>query len=156
MKNNPSFFSARINKSLKNKYILDTNIELVINGIPKGFVDKKGYRQNYIHVTEINGVELSENIFNKIISYDTDGVMLWNGVRCESEPCTDEELKELEELLNHLEKVTLMNNLLIKDISLNEKSDYMNNVKHIFKTLILSYLVKEIEKLEKEEGKISN
>lgn len=81
MKNNPSFFSARINKSLKNKYILDTNIEVVIKGIPKGFVDKKGYRQNYIHVTEINGV------------------MLWNGVRCESEPCTDEELKELEELL---------------------------------------------------------
>ena len=99
MKNNPSFFSARINKSLKNKYIFDTNIEVVIKGIPKGFVDKKGYRQNYIHVTEINGVELSENIFNKIISYDTDGVMLWNGVRCESEPCTDEELKELEELL---------------------------------------------------------
>lgn len=49
-----------------------------------------------------------------------------------------------------------MNNLLIKDISLNEKSDYMNNVKHIFKTLILSYLVKKIEKIEKEEGKISN
>ncbi len=36
---------------------------------------------------------------NKIISYDTDGVMLWNGKRCESEPCTDDELKELEELL---------------------------------------------------------
>lgn len=34
-----------------------------------------------------------------IISYDTDGVMLWNGKRCESEPCSDEELKELEELL---------------------------------------------------------
>lgn len=49
-----------------------------------------------------------------------------------------------------------MNNLLVKNISLNEKSDYMNNVKNIFKTLILSYLVKEIEKLEKEEGKISN
>ena len=99
MKNNPSFFSARINKSLKNKYILNTNIEVVIKGIPKGFVDKKGYRQNYIHVTEINGVELNENIFNKIISYDTDGVMLWHGQRCESEPCSEEEIKELEELL---------------------------------------------------------
>lgn len=33
------------------------------------------------------------------ISYDIDGVMLWNGQRCESELCTDEELKELEELL---------------------------------------------------------
>lgn len=25
--------------------------------------------------------------------------MLWNDKRCESEPCSDEELKELEELL---------------------------------------------------------
>lgn len=99
MKNNPSFFSARLSKTLKHKYILDTNIEVVIKGIPKGFIDKNGYRQNYIHITEINGVELNENIFDKIISYDTDGVMLWNGKRCESEPCSDEELKELEELL---------------------------------------------------------
>ena len=45
IKNNPSFFSARINKSLKNKYILDSNIEVVIKGIPKGFIDKRGYRQ---------------------------------------------------------------------------------------------------------------
>lgn len=40
-----------------------------------------------------------EKEINKIISYDKDGVMLWNGVRCESEPCSEEELKELEELL---------------------------------------------------------
>lgn len=40
-----------------------------------------------------------KEIKNSPISYDTDGVMLWNGKRCESEPCSDEELKELEELL---------------------------------------------------------
>lgn len=34
------------------------------------------------------------------IDYDTDGVMLWNGKRCESTTPTDEELKELETLLN--------------------------------------------------------
>ena len=102
MKNNPSFFSARINKSLRNKYILNTNIEVVIKGIPKGFVDKKGYRQNYIHITEINGVELSENIFNKIISYDTDGVMLWNGKRCESEPASPEEIAEMEAMIKEV------------------------------------------------------
>ncbi|MBR2138620.1 MAG: hypothetical protein IJ966_04885 [Bacilli bacterium] len=99
IKNNPSFFSARISKTLRHKYILDTNVEVVIKGIPKGYIDKKGYRQNYIHITEINGLELNENVFDKIISYDTDGVMLWNGKRCESEPCSEEELKELEELL---------------------------------------------------------
>ena len=50
-----------------------------------------------------------------------------------------------------------MNNLLIKDISLNEKSCSMNKKekKFIFKNLILTYLIKEIEKIEKEEGKIS-
>ena len=34
-----------------------------------------------------------------IISYDTDGIMLWNGKRCESNSCGNEELNELEELL---------------------------------------------------------
>ena len=42
MKNNPSFFSARISKILSNKYVLDINIEVVVKGIPKGFIDKKG------------------------------------------------------------------------------------------------------------------
>ena len=74
MKNNPSFFSARISKILSNKYILDTNIEVVVKGIPKGFIDKKGYRQNYIHVTELNGCNLNEDIFEKIIDYDKDEV----------------------------------------------------------------------------------
>ena len=34
-----------------------------------------------------------------MISYDTDGVMLWHGKRCEAIPPTEEELKEMEELL---------------------------------------------------------
>ena len=99
MKNNLSFFSARISKILSNKYILDTNIEVVVKGIPKGFIDKKGYRQNYIHVTELNGCNLNENIFEKIIDYDKDDVMLWHGKRCESSPYSDDEINELEELL---------------------------------------------------------
>ena len=99
MKNNPSFFSARISKILSNKYILDTNIEVVVKGIPKGFIDKKGYRQNYIHVTELNGCNLNEDIFEKIIDYDKDDVMLWHGKRCESEPYSDDEINELEQLL---------------------------------------------------------
>ena len=99
MKNNPSFFSVRISKILSNKYILDTNIEVVVKGIPKGFIDKKGYRQNYIHVTELNGCNLNEDIFEKIIDYDKDDVMLWHGKRCESSPYSDDEINELEELL---------------------------------------------------------
>lgn len=39
------------------------------------------------------------NIMNEIISYDTDGVMLWHGKRCESTPCTLKEQKEMQDLL---------------------------------------------------------
>ena len=35
-----------------------------------------------------------------IISYDTDGVMLWHGKRCKSVEPTEEERKEMEDLLS--------------------------------------------------------
>lgn len=95
MKNNPSFFSVRVSKNMK--YKLETNIEIIVKGIPKGFVDKNGYRQNYIHATEING--LATNKYDEIISYDTDGVMLWNGKRCESIPMSKEEQEEIDKLI---------------------------------------------------------
>lgn len=46
-----------------------------------------------------NKINNNKEIFNKIISYDTDGVMLWHGKRCESTPPTEEEQKEMEDLL---------------------------------------------------------
>ncbi len=95
MKNNPSFFSVRVSKNMK--YKLETNIEIIVKGIPKGFLDKNGYRQNYIHATEINGLET--NKYDEIISYDNDGVMLWNGKRCESIPITKEEQEEIDKLI---------------------------------------------------------
>jgi hypothetical protein len=42
----------------------------------------------------------NKNINNNIILYDEDGVMLWNGKRCESNKATDEEIKEIELLLS--------------------------------------------------------
>ena len=44
--------------------------------------------------------KFNNKILNNIISYDTDGVMLWHGKRCESTPATLEEQKEMEELLS--------------------------------------------------------
>ena len=35
-----------------------------------------------------------------MIDYDTDGVMIWHGVRCESEPLSEEEQKEMADLLS--------------------------------------------------------
>lgn len=45
----------------------------------------------------------NKDILKDIISYDTDGVMLWNGKRCESKKVSSEEIKELEELLKDYE-----------------------------------------------------
>lgn len=47
-----------------------------------------------------NKINNNKEIFNKIISYDTDGVMLWYGKRCESVEPTEEERKEMEDLLS--------------------------------------------------------
>ena len=46
------------------------------------------------------------------------------------------------------------NTLLEKGFSMNDIN--MKEKKLVFKSLILNYLIKEIEKIEKEEGKISN
>ena len=40
----------------------------------------------------------NNNIESPVIYNDSDGVMIWNGKRCESNPCTPEELEEIENL----------------------------------------------------------
>ena len=96
--NDPSFFSARIYKEFKNLIFLHD--EIVVKGIPCGYVDKKGIRQNYIHVDTINDTKIKNDLIeNKIIDYDTNGVMLWHGKRCESTPLSKKEEKELDELI---------------------------------------------------------
>ncbi len=47
-----------------------------------------------------NKINNNKEKFNKIISYDTYGVMLWHGKRCESVEPTEEERKEMEGLLS--------------------------------------------------------
>ena len=46
-----------------------------------------------------NKINNNKEIFNKIISYDTDGVMLWHGKRCKSVEPTEEERKEMEDII---------------------------------------------------------
>ena len=96
--NNPSFFSARIYKEYKD--LIKLHEEVYVKGIPGGYVDKKGIKQNYIHVDVIDDVKVkNELIENNIISYDTDGVMLWHGKRCEAIPMTKEEQEEIDKLI---------------------------------------------------------
>lgn len=96
--NNPSFFSARIYKEYKD--LIKLYEEVYVKGIPGGYVDKKGIKQNYIHVDVIDDIKVkNELIENNIISYDTDGVMLWHGKRCEAIPMSKEEQEEIDKLI---------------------------------------------------------
>lgn len=99
--NNPSFFSARIYKEYKDLIVIHE--EVYVKGIPGGYIDKKGIKQNYIHVDVINDVKVkNELIENNTISYDSDGVMLWNGKRCESTPLSKKEEEKIDKLIKEV------------------------------------------------------
>jgi hypothetical protein len=104
MKQESSFFSARIDKSkLSNKDILEKGKIVVVNGIPKSYIDKNNNKVFYIHVLSIEEYSKYKENEKQTISYDKDGVMLWNGQRCESEKATPEEIKEMEAMLSEFE-----------------------------------------------------
>ena len=70
----------------------------------KGYLNSYSTSNNiqlFITVTDIS--DNKEDILNgrksPHIRYDLDGVMVWNGKRCESEEPSEEESKEMEELL---------------------------------------------------------
>ena len=99
-----SFFSAKIDRSkIQNNDLFKVGSWVVITGIPKSYLDKNNYKKFYMFTLDIKGAReymnpKEEN--NSIISYDEDGVMLWHGKRCEAIPCTEEEQKELDEMLS--------------------------------------------------------
>lgn len=71
----------------------------------KGYLNSYSTNNNiqlFITVTDIS--DNKEDILNgrksPHIRYDPDGVMVWNGKRCESEEPSEEESKEMEELLS--------------------------------------------------------
>jgi len=78
----------RLSKVLKNKI---SDIKNNFNtSIQENF---KQYNKNII----------IRNNISPIISKDVDGVELWNGKRCESEPMSEEEQKELKDWLSSIE-----------------------------------------------------
>ncbi len=54
-----------------------------------------GHNNNYNYKNNNNNYNIKE----PQITYDTDGVMLWHGKRCESEQASPEEIAEMEEML---------------------------------------------------------
>ena len=69
-----------------------------LKGYLNSYSDKNKTIHNYVTVTKIEDYDfISAN--GPVIGYDYDGVMLWNGKRCEAIPPIEEELAEMEELL---------------------------------------------------------
>ena len=87
---NLSFFSARINKNTKiNLKIKD---EIYVEGIPKGYVDKNGFRQNYIHVENLSEKEIQP-------TYNND---YWNNKKIEPNYVSKEKQQKFERKLKIL------------------------------------------------------
>ena len=100
----------------KSKVYVSLNIARDLYNIYKDFFIKgtkvfiKGYLNYYISNNKINNFITVTTISNNQeeiingkkaphIRYDADGVMVWNGKRCEKAIPTKEELREMEELL---------------------------------------------------------
>lgn len=99
--------STSINKLVRNNILISMIDKTQIN-ISKRylFLHDNVWAKKNIGITDLSDTGIIKNSNynnkrnnNKIIDYDTDGVMLWNGVRCESKPCSKSELDELNSLL---------------------------------------------------------
>lgn len=90
-------------KYIKNDNLVkQRNITLISNvwkGISNDMVVNKEEVVTYTKEYN-NKINNNKEIYNNIISYDTDGTMLWHGKRCESTSATLEEQKEMEDLLS--------------------------------------------------------
>ena len=71
-----------------------------ISGIQDNF--NTGNQDNLKQYNNKNNYK--ENNIGPVITKDVDGVDIWNGVRCESEPTDEDELKELENWLSNFRK----------------------------------------------------
>lgn len=98
------YVSLSIYEDLYNIYkdIFVKDNEIFIKGYINSYVDNN---KNYKMFISVIGVfksyeQLIEGKKTPYIRFDADGVMVWNGKRCESTPLSEEELKEMDELLN--------------------------------------------------------
>lgn len=102
--NNNCYLNLRIYNNLYYKYkdFFVKDKKVFIKGYLKTYSDKNNNIQSYIMVTKITDKsnELINGASAPHIRYDEDGVMVWNGKRCESVPPTKEELEEMGALLS--------------------------------------------------------
>lgn len=89
-------------KYIKNENLVKQRSITLKSNVWKGISNNEvvNKQEGITYMKEYNNkINNNKEIFNKIISYDTDGVMLWHGKRCKSVEPTEEERKEMEDLL---------------------------------------------------------
>lgn len=98
------YVSLSIYEDLYNIYkdIFVKDNEIFIKGYVNSYVDNNRNYKMFISVIGVSKSyeQLIEDKKTPYIRFDSDGVMVWNGKRCESTPLSEDELKEMDELLN--------------------------------------------------------
>lgn len=98
------YVSLSIYEDLYNIYkdIFVKDNEIFIKGYINSYVDNNRNYKMFISVIGVSKSyeQLIEGKKTPYIRFNPDGVMVWNGKRCESTPLSEEELKEMDELLN--------------------------------------------------------
>ena len=98
------YVSFNISRELFNAYkdyFIKGN-KVFVKGYLNSYIDKNKKIQSFITVTDVsnNPNDITNGRKAPHIRYDPDGVMIWNGKRCETIPPTDKELEEMEKLLS--------------------------------------------------------
>lgn len=101
---NTSYYKIRLINDLLKKYksILNIGTNIYVKGCLRSY-RKDNIQVFYIYPLVIKYLDKNFNLereHSPVIDYDIDGVMLWNGKRCVSEPMDEETRKELEEFIN--------------------------------------------------------
>lgn len=111
-----SIVSKKYSSNSNSKVYISLNIpkELYYENLDYFFVNSKVFVKGYLNSYSVNNrmqnfitvTKISDNYDDIVygrkgprIRYDSDGVMVWNGQRCESKKATEEEQKEMEEIL---------------------------------------------------------
>ena len=97
------YVSLNISRELFNTYqdLFFKENKVFVKGYLNSYIDQNKKIQSFITVTDIsnNSNDITTGRKSPHIRYDPDGVMVWNGKRCEAIPPTKEELAEMENLL---------------------------------------------------------
>ena len=113
-----SIVSNKYSSNSNSKVYISLNIpkELYYENLDYFFVNSKVFVKGYLNSYSVNNrmqnfitvTKISDNYDDIVygrkgprIRYDSDGVMVWNGQRCESKKAIEEEQKEMEEILKN-------------------------------------------------------